>query len=58
MSAGTCRSQKRAQDLLELELQEVVSYLIWVLGIEPGFSARAVCDLHIESISSLYLKIV
>ena len=31
-------------DLLELELQVIVSHLTWVLGAEFRFSARVVCD--------------
>lgn len=36
LSAGAHRDQKRAPDLLELELQLVVSLLLWVLRIELG----------------------
>lgn len=32
----TLGDQKRLSNPLELELQEVVSYLVWVLGIELG----------------------
>lgn len=39
MSTGALRSQKRASRLLELELQEVVSHLKWVLGTELRSSA-------------------
>lgn len=38
MCAGTCRSQKRANDTLHLELQMVLSYSIhgfWELGSSP-----------------------
>lgn len=38
----TCRVQKRASDPVELELQVVMSYLIWVLGMELWCSARAI----------------
>lgn len=34
-----CRSQKRALDLLELELQAIMTQQ-WVLGLEPSSSAR------------------
>lgn len=30
----------RVSDSLELEFQEVVSHLLWVLGAEPGSSGR------------------
>jgi hypothetical protein len=33
--AGACEGQKRASDLLELEFQDLVRYLIWVLGTKP-----------------------
>lgn len=33
-------------DPLELELKAVVSYLMWVLGIEPGSSGRAKSALN------------
>lgn len=36
LSAGAHRDQKRASDLLEMELQLVVSLLLWVLRIELG----------------------
>lgn len=35
-----CGVQKRALNLLDLELEVVVSYLTWVLGTEFGSSAR------------------
>lgn len=41
MHAGGCKSQKRTLDPLELELQEVVSHPMWVLGIQPGSTIRA-----------------
>jgi hypothetical protein len=37
---NTCRGQKMP-DSLELELQAAASFLTWVLGTEPEFSARA-----------------
>ena len=43
MNVGTQGVQKRALDSLELELQEVVSYLTWVLVMELRSSVRAVC---------------
>lgn len=41
VSAHTHRDQKRALDPLELELQAVVNYRIWVLGTELRSSRRA-----------------
>lgn len=38
--------QKRAFDLLELELQVVVSCWTWVLGFKLGFSASTVHILN------------
>ena len=38
--------QKRASDPLELELEVVVSPLMWVLGTELGSSARTACILN------------
>ena len=40
------RGQEKAPDLLELELQMVVSHLVWVLEIELGSSARAMSALN------------
>lgn len=41
VSTGTCGVQKRALD--HLELQAVLSCLMWVLGNEPESSGRAIC---------------
>ena len=41
MPVSVHRDRKRVLDLPELELQEVVSCLVWVLGIELGSSAKA-----------------
>lgn len=46
---GACRNQKRASDLLELELQVVMSRLIWVLGTKLQSSGKAVTPLTAES---------
>jgi hypothetical protein len=45
------RSQERASDLPELELQMVVSYVMWVLGTELRSSGRAAGALNQETIS-------
>jgi hypothetical protein len=42
----SCLWRQRASDPLELELQAVVSCLMWVLETEPGSSARAVSALN------------
>lgn len=34
MHAGPCEVQKRAPDLLALELQVIVRPLMWILGME------------------------
>ena len=41
MCEGVHRSQKRVLDLLELELQAVVSCPTWILGTELRSSVRA-----------------
>ena len=52
VSERACGSQnRRASDLLELELQMVVSYLMWVLGSELRFSARVAGALNYRTIS-------
>jgi len=43
MHAGTSRSQKRASDSLELQLQAVVSQLTWMLNTGLRSSTRALC---------------
>lgn len=40
LGAGTSRSQKRALEPLELELEQVVRHLVSVLGTEPASSGR------------------
>lgn len=58
--AGTHRDQKTGSDLLELELQAIVTCLTWVLGTEVRSSPRAVrapncwpsLQLWIESLSN------
>jgi hypothetical protein len=44
--SGALGGQKRASDPLELELQAVVSCLVWVMGSELRPSGRAVSDLN------------
>lgn len=49
MHAGTLKGQhrgQRASDFLEIELQVIVNYLIYVLGTKPGPSLRSVSDLN------------
>lgn len=46
MSADALGVQKRAPDLLELELQVVGSCLAWIQGTECGSSARTVHALN------------
>lgn len=41
---SACRVWKRMSDLLELELQAVVSHSIWVLGTELGSSLQEQCE--------------
>lgn len=42
------RGQKRAFSLLELELQVVVSSLMWVLGTEPKSSVSSASALNLN----------
>ena len=42
MNAGVHKVQKRRLDPLKLELETVVSYLMWVLGIKFRSFVRAV----------------
>ena len=51
IGADTHRALKRAPDSLELELQVVVSHLMWVLGMESRSSARATHALKHLAIS-------
>lgn len=43
VTSGAHGVQKRAQDLLGLELQLIVSHPKWVLGIKLGFSGEEPC---------------
>lgn len=46
----TCIVQKRAQDLMKLTSQVVVSHPLWVRGTELGFSGKAVSTLNCSTI--------
>lgn len=46
MCAGTHGSQKMVSDLLELELQTVVSHLTWMLKPELRYSGKAANTLN------------
>lgn len=41
-----CLQRKWVSDPMKLELQTIVSYLIWVLEIKLWFLGKAVCDLN------------
>ena len=43
--------QRREDDMHPLELQEVVSCLVWMLGTKLGSSVRLVCTLNHRAIS-------
>lgn len=53
MCAGVCEGQEKMSELLELDLQEVVKLLMWVLQTERASSSRteSVCQLlsHLSS---------
>lgn len=53
MSVSAFEGQQRASDHLELDLQVVVSYSMWVLSTEPGSSAETVNSMHAYSLSHL-----
>lgn len=53
LHVSTYRTQKRMLDTLQLEVEVVVSYLMWLLGIEPRSSARAANALNCFS-AALY----
>lgn len=46
MSTGVHVGQKKASGPLELELQAVLSHLIWMLGTKCRPSGKAVCALN------------
>lgn len=43
-----CRGRRKVSDLLELEMQVVVSCLIWLLVTEPGSSVSTASTLATE----------
>lgn len=43
--------QNRVSDPLELDFQEVMNLLAWVLGTETQFSGRAVCACNCCAVS-------
>lgn len=51
MCMHVCAGQKKVTNLLELELQVVVSYGIRVLGSKLGSFAKAICALNYWTIS-------
>lgn len=58
MTVDAYRGQKRASELLEWELQMVMSHLKWVLGMKLVSSGRAVCaQTHIvKSVYKIYIE--
>lgn len=46
VSPGACRGKKRVLALLELGLQEVVHFLLLILGIKLGFSTGTVLTFN------------
>lgn len=55
MSAGAPWVQKRVLDLLEMELQILVSSPVWVLGTELRSIARTVHSVTAEHLSTSFL---
>lgn len=51
MHTGACRAWKRVSELLELELQVIVSLLVWVLDTKLWFSEEAGQALLITELS-------
>ena len=50
--SGAHRYQKRVSDPLELESQQVVNCLMWILGTELGSFAREVHALRLSHLTS------
>lgn len=46
MTTGKHKVKKRAQDHMDMELQEVVNHLIWVLRTILRSFGRAVCTFY------------
>jgi hypothetical protein len=53
MHVGASGGQQRALDSLELELQEIVNHLMWVMGTEPGSSTSGLVFLNVEPLLRL-----
>lgn len=53
MDVGMGRVQNSMADPLQLDLEAVVSYQVWVLGISPEFSVRTVCIPTVSPAPSL-----
>lgn len=51
MCAGTHSGQKRAPELLKLELLVVGSHMTWLPGIEPRSSGRATSTLNCKGVT-------
>lgn len=47
-SAGACEGQKLASHPLELESQDLVKYLIWVLGTKPLSHLFSPCTEYLK----------
>jgi hypothetical protein len=56
MCAGICGDQKRTLDLLRLELQAVVSHLMWMLGIELLSSGKTGSTLNSSTKSPIFSR--
>lgn len=52
MGAVVCEDQKMKSDILEQDLQVVLSCLMWVLAVKCVSSGRAVCPLDSEMSSA------
>lgn len=57
VSTGAYGDQRRVLHPLELELQAVTSYLMWLLGTEHGSSARVACTLNSWASSPALLEL-
>lgn len=52
--ADGCLRRSKTLDPLKLELQAIVSCLLWVIGRELGFPARAVWALNSSCLGHLF----